>query len=107
MADQTTTFIQGRSSRTALLLLTAAAQLDLDKHVVRSQMRGYVAPAEVAERYEVLLEELEAEEGETTVDLGSDPDPEPDPEPEPEPEKATPRKTAARKTAAKSTQAQE
>lgn len=95
MADQTTTFIQGRSSRTALLLLTAAAQLDLDKHVVRSQMRGYVVPAEVAERYEVLLEELEAEEDETTVD------------PEPEPEKATPRKTAARKTAAKSTQAQE
>ena len=90
MADQTTTFIQGRSSRTALLLLTAATQLDLDKHVVRSQMRGYVVPAEVAERYEVLLSELEAEEGSST----SDPEPEPEPDPEPARKRAT-KKTAA------------
>lgn len=90
MADQTTTFIQGRSARTALLLLTAAAQLELDKHVVRSQMRGYVVPTEVAERYEVLLEELESEEEST------------DPEPEPKPT----RKRAVKKTAA-STRTQE
>jgi hypothetical protein len=96
MADQTTTFIQGRSARTALLLLTAAAQLELDKHVVRSQMRGYVVPTEVAERYEVLLEELESEEEST--------DPEPEPEPDPEPEPA--RKRATKKTAA-STRTQE
>ncbi len=89
MADQTTTFIQGRSPRTALLLLTAASQLDLDKHVVRSQMRGYVVPAEVAERYEVLLEELESEEESTTES-------EPESEPEPKPT----RKRAAKKTAA-------
>lgn len=90
MADQTTTFIQGRSARTALLLLTAAAQLEMDKHVVRSQMRGYVVPSEVAERYEVLLEELESEEEST------------DHEPEPEPA----RKRATKKTAA-STRTQE
>lgn len=96
MADQTTTFIQGRSARTALLLLTAAAQLEMDKHVVRSQMRGYVVPSEVAERYEVLLEELESEEEST--------DPEPDPEPEPDPAPA--RKRATKKTAA-STRTQE
>jgi hypothetical protein len=90
MADQTTTFIQGRSARTALLLLTAASQLELDKHVVRSQMRGYVVPTEVAERYEVLLEELESEEEST------------DPEPEPTPA----RKRATKKTAA-STRTQE
>lgn len=90
MADQTTTFIQGRSARTALLLLTAASQLELDRHVVRSQMRGYVVPTEVAERYEVLLEELESEEEST------------DPEPEPTPA----RKRATKKTAA-STRTQE
>ena len=92
MADQTTTFIQGRSARTALLLLTAAAQLELDKHVVRSQMRGYVVPSEVAERYEVLLEELESEE------KAGNPDPEPDPKPT--------RKRVVKKTAA-STRTQE
>ena len=90
MADQTTTFIQGRGARTALLLLTAASQLELDRHVVRSQMRGYVVPTEVAERYEVLLEELESEEEST------------DPEPEPTPA----RKRATKKTAA-STRTQE
>ena len=90
MADQTTTFIQGRSARTALLLLTAASQLELDRHVVRSQTRGYVVPTEVAERYEVLLEELESEEEST------------DPEPEPKPT----RKRAVKKTAA-STRTQE
>lgn len=100
MADQTTTFIQGRSARTALLLLTAAAQLEMDKHVVRSQMRGYVVPTEVAERYEVLLEELESEEEST------DPEPEPEPDPEPEPEPEPARKRATKKTAA-STRTQE
>lgn len=100
MADQTTTFIQGRSARTALLLLTAASQLELDKHVVRSQMRGYVVPSEVAERYEVLLEELESEEEPSTPEPTPEPDPEPDPEPKPT------RKRAVKKTAA-STRTQE
>lgn len=92
MADETTTFIKGRGARTALLLLTAAAQLELDKHVVRAQQRGYLVPNEVAERYEALLEELESEE------KAGDPDPEPDPKPT--------RKRAVKKTAA-STRTQE
>jgi hypothetical protein len=55
-------FVSGRGQRTALLLLTAAAQLDLDRHVVRSQRGGYRVPAAVAERYEKLGKDLKDDE---------------------------------------------
>jgi hypothetical protein len=57
-----TTFVSGRGRRTALLLLTAAAQLDLDRHVVRSQRGGYRVPVAVAERYETLSKDLKDDE---------------------------------------------
>jgi hypothetical protein len=93
MADQT--FIKGRGQRTALLLLTAAAQLEQPKQVVRAQLGGYMVPDDVAERYEVLKAEL-AEDEAKAADAVEDA----------EPEKPT-RRTAAKKTAAKTTQAKE
>lgn len=59
MTEQTHTKIKGRSQQTALLLLTAAAQLDQHKEVVQTESGGYRVPVEVAERYESLLGDLE------------------------------------------------
>lgn len=86
------TYIKGRGQRTALLLLTAAAQLEQPKTVVRAQLGGYRVPDEVAERYEVLVKELEEDEAKAAS--------------EDKPKPAA-KKTAAKKTAAETTQAKE
>jgi hypothetical protein len=62
MTEQTHTFVGGRSQRQALLLLTAAAELDLHKEVVQAQRNGYRVPTEVAERAAKLGTELEKAE---------------------------------------------
>lgn len=86
--------IKGRSRETALTLLAAAAQLDLPKDVVRTQMGGYKVPAEVAERYE----ELRADLDESNAEPEGDAKPEGDAEPA---AKRTATKRTAKKTAAK------
>ena len=89
MADTETTLIKGRGRKTATVLLAAAAQLQKDKRVVRAQLGGYRVPNDVAERYEVLLADLDEND-------------------ENNPEQAKPapaKKTAAKKTAAKKTTA--
>lgn len=123
MAEQQThTFISGRSQRTALLLLTAAAQLEQPKYVVEAQRLGYKVPVDVAERYEVLDKELAESDGESTEPETPAPEPDLDDEeqrlaaeaeaaPRPvkkaAPRKRTAKKTAAKKTAAKTTQSKE
>lgn len=59
MAENETTFVKGRGKKTALILLTAAAQLEHEKYVVQAQLGGYKVPTDVAERYEELLTELD------------------------------------------------
>ena len=113
---QADVFVKGRGQRTALLLLTAAAELEQPKQVVRAQLGGYRVPADVAERYEKLDADLAKDEAknarsskktaEPSVASADTPPDSQDPnETPPETQAKAPRKTAARKTAAKKTTA--
>jgi len=93
-----TTFVKGRGKKTALILLTAAAQLEHEKYVVLAQSGGYKVPTDVAERYEELLAELDegvaAEESKQASKTKTT-----------EAKAPAQKRTAAKKTAAKKTTA--
>lgn len=97
MSSETEKFIKGRSQKTATILLAAAAQLEVPKHSIRTQMRGYMVPTEVAERYEELLADFDEANAEPEGDAEV-------PAEKPAPRKRTTKKTAAKKAAATKTE---
>lgn len=80
---------------TAVLLLAAAEDLDLDRSVVATKTGAFVVPKKVAKKAKVKGEEVDEAE---VVDTNAAPAEEP--APEPEAKKAPAKKTTAKKTAA-------